>query len=406
MIKLEFNGKPFNPKTFEEQILHAAMKAVADEMHERVSAIRHPITGEFPTVVVQGTSLDDMAMHIEGSPELLQIVSERIGVTAASEVDVVHPADKNAPKVFLSWTENDRALAESIANSLMRNGIDTWWSDWCINAGDSLRRKIDEGLRDCTHFVVLLTPQSIDKPWVNQEIDAAFSLMLSEKKVKFIGLRNGLRVNQLPPLMQGLLSPEVVGPNYDLTNLVNDIYGISKKPSRGSPPVVVGVAQQSGAGYSAAATAIAKVFSDRTTHAYYGDPSITVEELARDLVLTEEDVADALHELRALVKENFGHVRAEPELFAIFDKYWREWSPADDALKLAVDLIQAEGFPSQVAEIASIYGWDARRMNPALAYLMSRRLVFASEALGTMPWLTHWIQKTDETRRFVRSKLT
>jgi hypothetical protein len=42
MIKFEFNGKPFNPKTFEEQLLRAAMEQVANEMHERVSSIRHP----------------------------------------------------------------------------------------------------------------------------------------------------------------------------------------------------------------------------------------------------------------------------------------------------------------------------------------------------------------------------
>ena len=79
MIKFEFNGKPFDPRTFEEQILRAAMNQMAEEMHRRVSAIRHPVTGEFPTVVVNGTSLEDMSMRIEWSPELLALVNERLG---------------------------------------------------------------------------------------------------------------------------------------------------------------------------------------------------------------------------------------------------------------------------------------------------------------------------------------
>lgn len=406
MIKFEFNGKPFNPKTFEEQILRAAMEQVASEMHERVSSIRHPGTGEFPTVVVNGTSLEDMSMRIDGSPELLQIVNERLGVAVVDESDDAAPSLGAQPKVFLSWGWEDRSLAEPIANSLMRKGVDTWWSEWCINAGDSLRQKIDEGLNDCTHFIVLLTPQSIGKPWVNQEIDAGFALMLSQKKVKFIALRHGLQIGELPPLMRGMLSPEVSGPEHDLTHLVNEIHGVSKKPPLGPPPLAVKVAQQSATGYSAAATAILKLFSDSASDAFYGDPTFTESELAEKLELTSDDVADALHELRNFVKVTVGHVRPETELFASFDKHWRDWNPEQDAVKLALDLVQDTSFPSQSAEIAARYGWQPRRLNPALAYLINRKIILDSKALGTMPWLTHWVQKTDETRRFARSRVS
>ncbi len=405
MIKLEFNGKPFNPRSFEEEMLRSAMEVVANEMHERVSSIRHPTTGEFPTVVVSGSSFEDMSMRIEGSTELLQIVNERLGVTTLGERDDVTPGAVIVPKVFLSWGWEDRALAEPIATALMGKGIDTWWSEWCINAGDSLRQKIDEGLSDCTHFIVLLTPQSIGKPWVNQEIDAGFSLMLGQKKIKFIGLRHGLPVEELPPLMRGLLSPEVSGPEHDLTHLINEIYGVSKKPPLGPPPLVVQIAQQSPTGYSAAATAILKLFSDTASDAFYGDPTFTEDELAEKLQLAPDDVADALHEVRNFVKVTFSQVSPETELFASFDKHWRDWNPEQDAIKLALDLVQDTTFPSQAAEIAALYGWQPRRLNPALAYLINRKIILDSKALGTMPWLTHWVQKTDETRRFSRSRL-
>lgn len=402
MIKLEFNGRPFDPQTFEEQILRAAMKQVANEMHERVNSVRHPVTGEFATVVVSGTSLEDMSMRIEGSPELLQLVNERLGVTAAGESTVPNAGPK--PKVFLSWGWEDRTLAEPIATGLMAKGVDTWWSEWCINVGDSLRQKIDEGLNDCTHFVVLLTPQSIKKPWVNQEIDAGFALMLSQKKVKFIALRHGLPVGELPPLMRGMLSPEVSGPEQDLTQLVNEIHGVSKKPPLGPPPLAVTAAQKSATGYSAAATAILKLFSDSASDAFDGDPTFTESELAEKLELAADDVTDALHELRNFVKVTVGHVRPETELFASFDKHWRDWNPEQDAVKLALDLVQDASFPSQSAEIASRYGWQPRRLNPALAYLINRKIILYGNELGTMPWLTRWVQKTDETRRFARSR--
>lgn len=403
MIKLEFNGKPFDPQTFEEQLLRAAMNLFAEEMHRRVSTIRHPHTGEFPTVIVRATSLEDMSLHIEGSPELLALVNERLGTTSIRSGDLMTHTS-NPPKVFLCWGSEDKALAESIANTLQGKGIDTWWSEWCINSGESLRQKIDEGLSDCTHFIVLLTQTSIHKPWVNREMDAGFALNLSSKKVKFIGLRHGLRVDELPPLLQGMLSPEVSGPTHDLTGLVNEIHGVTKKPPLGSPPVAVQVAQQSATGYSPAATAIAKFLSDNSKDAYYSDPSVSEEDLANALHLSADDVTDAIHELRSFLKASHGNVRADPELFASFDKFWRDWNPEEDALKLALDLVQDASFPSQSAEIATRYGWGARRLNPAVAYLIGRQLILSSKSIGTMPWLSHWIQKTDETRRFVRSR--
>ncbi|MFO1263775.1 MAG: hypothetical protein U1E84_10635 [Rhodoferax sp.] len=228
--------------------------------------------------------------------------------------------------------------------------------------------------------------------------------MLSQKKVKFIALRHGLQIGELPPLMRGMLSPEVSGPEHDLTHLVNEIHGVSKKPPLGPPPLAVKVAQQSATGYSAAATAILKLFSDSATDAYFGDPTFTEGELAEKLELTSDDVADALHELRSFVKVTVGHVRPETELFASFDKHWRDWSPEQDAIKLATDLVQDASFPSQAADIAARYGWQPRRLNPALAYLINRKIVMDSKAYGTMPWLTHWIGRTDETRRFARSR--
>ena len=70
----------------------------------------------------------------------------------------------SAPKVFLSFAFEDMALAGKIAHTLQAGGVDTWWAEWCISAGDSIRQRIDDGLQGCTHFVVLLTPNSIEKP--------------------------------------------------------------------------------------------------------------------------------------------------------------------------------------------------------------------------------------------------
>jgi len=405
LIKFEFDGKPFNPQNFTETLLKAAMESVAEEIHQKVCAIRHPDTGEFPTVIVSGTSLEDMSLRIEGSPELLELVNERLGVTTDNdhEIETEAAVIKSLPKVFLSYAWEDKELASKIAHTLQAKGIDTWWDEWCMSAGDSLRQKIDEGLSDCTHFVVLLTPVALTKPWVNQEMDAGLMLKL-KSRAKFIPLRSELQVDQLPPLLQGMVSPYITGPDYDISQLVADIHEVTKKPALGVAPKPITESMEASIRYSAAANAVAKVFVQKSTHARKFDPWLELNELGEETGLSADDIYDAIHELSGMVTEHHDSFHAEDELFATFDRYWMPWDPAQDALKLATDMLNIEYFPTEPESIGEKYGWNPRRLNPALAYLVNRKIVNDCKALDGSFWLLYQLQKTAATRRFVKSR--
>ncbi|MCI1730000.1 MAG: hypothetical protein LKM32_11630 [Chiayiivirga sp.] len=71
MVRLEFNGKPFDPATFHDQFMAEVLQQIVDQLRERISGIRDPDTGEFPTVVVRATSLEEMQVDIEGSEALV-----------------------------------------------------------------------------------------------------------------------------------------------------------------------------------------------------------------------------------------------------------------------------------------------------------------------------------------------
>src|SRR4051794_31747271 len=136
------------------------------------------------------------------------------------------PATKHPFLAFVCHASEDNELARRIATDLHANGIDTFFSEWEIRAGDSLRRKIDAGLESCTHFIVLVTPTSLNKPWVNAEIDAAF-IRKVEGSAVLIPLRYELEVEQLPPLLRGLLSPAIRNYDADVKQLIADIQGVS-----------------------------------------------------------------------------------------------------------------------------------------------------------------------------------
>lgn len=310
----------------------------------------------------------------------------------------------SAPKVFLSFAFEDMALAGKIAHTLQAGGVDTWWAEWCISAGDSIRQRIDDGLQGCTHFVVLLTPNSIEKPWVNAEIDAGLIRKLS-LTTKFIPLRSGLPASALSPLLQGMLSPEIDPHRFDLAQLISDIHGVSRKPPLGPPPAVHKIPPAVvNTGLSVAAMAVARLFVMRSKYGKPYDPVFTLPALAVELQLTEEDTQDAVCELHPFLR-NYRDEIISPEdsLFVVFDPLWLPWSSETDALKVASGLVNDPDFPKEQEKIADYFEWPARRLNPAISYLAHRGLIIFSTSKRGDQWNYSVIMKNDETRRFVKN---
>lgn len=407
MINVTWNGKPLTKDSIEEMLV----QEVVEHYRELLGAIRLPETGEFPTIAVTGRNFSDLKLHIEGSPALLELVSQRLEAHDVSDDDafggctsaITTQDEAERPVVFLSHASEDAALARRIAETLTKSGIDTWFDGWCITAGDSIRQRIDEGLGGCTHFVVLLTPQSVTKPWVKAEMDAGLIRKLSTGG-RFIALRCGLSVSELPPLLQGLHSPEVTPDDLDWQQLVNDIHGVTRKPPLGTVPSVI-VQGSTSSGFSPAATAVAKLFVETSVHALQHDPSFNTSELASTLGLSDEDLEDAIYELKGYVSVVFDRVYVEEALFAKFDGLWMPWNPERDALKIAMGIVNDSDFPDSSEEIAMLMDWPARRLNPAMTFLSQRRLVEQTRFYGQGNWVSHRITKTPALRRFVKDRV-
>jgi len=384
---------------FGKKLMDGIISSVKRELQGRFSSIRHPETGEFPTVIVEGDRLEDLRIKIEGSPALLELVRARSKPEDLEGVQM-EPTGTSQPKVFLSYGSKDRDLANSIALALQQKGIDTWWAEWEIGPGDSIRRKIDAGLGQCTHFVVLLTPDSIDRAWVQEEMDAGFVRMI-DARCKFIPLRHDLKVSQLPPLLQGKLSPEVDGSASNLSGLISFIHGVTAKPPLGPVPAAV---TSPNTGYSAAASAVAGYLARQSIDGHFADPQTSIEELAKETELTQEDARDAVHEIRHYLDTSWDRVWPKDIFFSEFDKHFMPWDPPADALRLAADIVNDPNFTDKPAEIAKLYDWSARRLNPALSFLKSRDLASVDGAIGCAPYIAFRVRGTDATRRFVKSR--
>lgn len=387
------------PGDFGKALRKSVVATVSEELRRRLGAIRDPATGEFPTVIVRGESLDDMHLVVEGAPGVLERVREALSTDEAEMVQINQRVDE--PCVFLSWASEDRGIAEMLARHFVANGIDTWWSEWEMRGGDSLRRKIEQGLSDCTHFIVLLTPTSITKPWVNEEIDAGFVRHI-EGSSRLIPVRHNLDVTMLSPLLKSRIAPEIGSDGSGLDALVGDIFGLSRKPAIGAKPAALSAPSSK---HSPAAMAVAKLMVEASEHGEDFHPQLTLEELAHQTNLSAEDAEDAARELRHFMRTEL-HDRIAPsrKLFAEFDQYWKPWNPSEDALQLAADLVNDPALPSDVGKLAEHYEWPARRINAAISFLEERGALNIQTFLGSAPFVASRVKATPQTRRFVRGR--
>lgn len=86
--------------------------------------------------------------------------------------------------VFISHASEDKeSIAEPLWNALQERGINVWYDSLSIAWGDSLRAKIDNGLRKSQFGIVILSKDYIKKGWTQYELDGLFQIEMTNGKI-------------------------------------------------------------------------------------------------------------------------------------------------------------------------------------------------------------------------------
>ena len=86
-------------------------------------------------------------------------------------------------RLFISHASEDKKdFVEPLAEAL-RQVYDVWYDKYVLRLGDSLLRKINEGLASCDFGVVVLSPHFFAKKWPQSELDGLFALETPSRKV-------------------------------------------------------------------------------------------------------------------------------------------------------------------------------------------------------------------------------
>ena len=85
--------------------------------------------------------------------------------------------------IFLSHASEDKdAIARPLYEALMAAGVTVWFDEAVLRLGDSLRRKIDEGLARCNYGIIIISPNFLGKEWPQRELDGLAAREIADGK--------------------------------------------------------------------------------------------------------------------------------------------------------------------------------------------------------------------------------
>jgi hypothetical protein len=143
-----------------------------------------------------------------------------------------------APKVFVSHASEDKArFVLGFAERLRAAGIDAWLDRWEMLPGDSVVDRIfEEGLAEAGAVVVVLSVHSVDKPWVREELNAAFVKRVAGRTKLIPVLLDDCRVPEALAATLWERIDDVASYDESFLRIVAAITGVRDKPALGQLP--------------------------------------------------------------------------------------------------------------------------------------------------------------------------
>jgi TIR domain len=98
--------------------------------------------------------------------------------------------------VFLSHSFKDKPFVRMLANDIKKSGVSIWIDEMELLPGDSIIRKISQGIVDSSYVVACLSKISVESNWVKEELEIAATMGI-----------NGNRIMVVPLLLEDCVIP-------------------------------------------------------------------------------------------------------------------------------------------------------------------------------------------------------
>jgi hypothetical protein len=150
-------------------------------------------------------------------------------LAVSGSLNVVRQDDVSSREwdVFISHASEDKSYTDMLYQALVAAGVSVWYDKFVLRMGDSLRKKIDEGLANSRFGVVVLSHAFFSNDWPQAELDALVNLQMADgaKRILPIWLDlNDADVRKYSPLLAGLMaSKSTVGIGKNVTDILSAI---------------------------------------------------------------------------------------------------------------------------------------------------------------------------------------
>src|SRR5689334_15765059 len=98
------------------------------------------------------------------------------------------------PRIFISHASADDAFVAELRQELEALGLQTWVDSRALVGGNKLAPEIETAIEQARQFLVVLSPSTVNSPWVRREIKKALEVET--------GRGDGYRV--IPLLLPGI----------------------------------------------------------------------------------------------------------------------------------------------------------------------------------------------------------
>jgi len=105
--------------------------------------------------------------------------------------------------VFISYSRKDRRFVRRLTKDLERYGFAVWIDEKDIRVGSSIAESIRVGIERSDYFLVVISENSSDSPWVRRELDVALNAEMSGRIRSVLPLMVGTIT--VPSLLEGKL---------------------------------------------------------------------------------------------------------------------------------------------------------------------------------------------------------
>ena len=107
--------------------------------------------------------------------------------------------------VFLSHNHIDKPFVRRLAADLRISGVRVWLDEAELNIGDSLFARIGAAIRDVDYLAVVLSNNSVNSTWVQEELSSALAIQFESRKLTVLPIVIESVGDQMPTFLRGRL---------------------------------------------------------------------------------------------------------------------------------------------------------------------------------------------------------